>query len=137
LFNISISTLFIIKAVHYAPSHLLSGWITAFNHHSKLLTQSTLQNVKSILLLAKHAYDARDKNANQKIQFYLGIFDDATLTVARPLVYNPLTINSLLRLLTVPCWSDFLMNNEMLAWLHKARFSDLVSICMLYLQTHW
>lgn len=123
--------MFILKAVHLAPAHLLSGWMTKCNHQPDLLVQTMSQTGDSVLLVAKQAYDSRDLLANQKLQSYLGALDVKSQAALKPLIYNPFTVNAALKLLTVPLWKSFLMNEEKLRWINSSGFTDLVSVSTL------
>jgi hypothetical protein len=120
------------SVIHYAPAHLLNAWITSFNQNSELLHQSTAQNAKSILLIADHAYQARDLCACKKLHSFLVAFDPVTQDLARTFIYNPLTVAALLQLLKVPAWNTFLMDPKKLAWIKEVGWPDLVSVFTLH-----
>jgi hypothetical protein len=128
LFKTAFSLLLVFKAIQYAPAHLLGGWIVSFNQHPELLVQTLSQTIRSVLLLTKNAYDARDMFVNTKLQSFVGTLDKHTQAMARSLVYNPITVDALLALLDVPLWNTYLMTKEKLDWLQTAGFSDLVSV---------
>lgn len=111
LFKIAFSVLFVIKAIQYAPAHLLSTWITTFNQmHSELLIQTLFQTINSILLFMKDAYDTCDMFVNMKLQSFIGTLNKHTQIIARNLVYNLITLDALLQLFKVLFWNTYLIN---------------------------
>jgi hypothetical protein len=111
--------------------------MVSFNQSTELLQQTTAENIISILNLAEHAYQADDYCVNKKLHSFLVKFSIATQTLARNLLYSPVTIAALLKLLTVPLWNTFLMDPKKLGWIAKSGWSDLVIVFTVHSQTPW